>query len=391
MLRLLTAGLLILSSASCASEPPAATAFDPSVVSRLDDVIATAIREGSAPGAVVLAESRGQRIVRKAYGDRAVLPQREAMTIDTIFDMASLTKVLATAPAVMILVEQGRLALTDRVSSYLPEFAQQGKESIRLVDLMTHYSGLRPDLDLDEPWQGYDEALRRAYAETPLAPPGERFVYSDINYFLLAEIVRRVSGQSLDAFCRERIYRPLGMSDTFFGKDETRLGRIAPTQEIDGTLLRGVVHDPTSRRMGGVAGHAGLFSTVDDTARFARMILGKGELDGVRILSPLGVEAMTRPQSPPDRPLLRAIGFDISSPYDTVRGDLFPPGSFGHTGFTGTSLWIDPGTETFVILFTSRLHPDGKGSVVGLRKRVASVVAASLRFPEGLPSAAERN
>ncbi|HSR68859.1 MAG TPA: serine hydrolase domain-containing protein [Acidobacteriota bacterium] len=345
----------------------------------LDEVIEKALGEGQARGAVVLVSWRGQTVFEKAYGVRALQPQQEEMTRDTIFDMASLTKVMATAPAVMMLVEEGKIALSDRVRDYLPGFEAHGKDSIRLIHLLTHYSGLRPDVDLDEPWEGYETAIRLGLDERPVAEPGERFIYSDINFFLLAEIVRRVSGLPFQDFCRERIFEPLGMTDTGFNPSADKLARIAPSEPFEGQMLRGTVHDPTTRRMGGVAGHAGLFSTAADVARFASMILNQGSLDGARVLSPLSVRAMTTAQTPPGQPHLRGLGFDIDSPYATVRGDLFPKGSFGHSGFTGTSLWIDPSSRTFVILLTSRLHPDGKGSVVSLRKKVASVVAASLR------------
>ncbi|HSR50397.1 MAG TPA: serine hydrolase domain-containing protein [Acidobacteriota bacterium] len=403
---------------SCARAPQteheaSAMGIDREHLGHLDRVIESAIKNEETRGAVLLVSWEGQVVWNKAYGRRAVAAdsvqtqspeqqngdagdeatsqtdgensdgnpasQDEPMTLDTVFDMASLTKVMATAPAVMILVEEGKIALTDRVRDYLPGFEHHGKDSIRLIHLLTHYSGLRPDVDLDEPWEGYETAIQLGLEEHPVAEPGERFIYSDINFFLLAEIVRRVGGMPFEEFCQERMYRPLGMKDTGFNPPTDLLPRIAPTEPHQGDMLRGTVHDPTTRRMGGVAGHAGLFSTAADVARFASMILNEGRLDGVRVLSPLAVRAMTRPQSPFGKPHLRGLGFDIDSPYATLRGDLFEKGSFGHTGFTGTSLWIDPKTQTSVILLTSRLHPDGRGSVVSLRKKVASVVAASLR------------
>ena len=347
-------------------------------LARLDEVLDTSITEKETPGAVLLVARRGKVVYRKALGRRALIPRREAMTLETVFDVASLTKVLATAPSILILVEEGKVSLTDRVSKYLPRFAQNGKDPITVVQLLTHYSGLRPDLDLDEPWEGYETALELAFQEKPIAPPGERFIYSDINYIVLAEIVREVSGQYLNEFSAQRIFSALGMTKTRFLPPPQVHDQIAPTDFRDGRLLRGVVHDPSTARMGGVAGHAGVFSTVEDTAIYAQMILNGGRYNGVRILSPLSVLQMSTPQSPVGASDWRGLGFDIRTPFSGPRGDLFPVGSFGHTGFTGTSLWIDPFSEVFVILFTNRVHPDGEGNVISLRKRVASVVAASI-------------
>ncbi len=357
---------------------PAAVGMSVERLSKVDSVVREAIERGEEPGAVVLVAHRGSIVYRKAFGYRALVPSPEPMTEDTIFDAASLTKVIATATSVMILVEDGKLSFTDTVASHIPDFAQNEKGKVTVLNLLTHYSGLRPDLDLDEPWVGYDTAISLACKEKLVALPGEKFIYSDINYFLLADIVQRVSGQTLNDFARERIFGPLGMKDTGFRPDLSLIGRIAPSEPRDRVMLRGTVHDPTSFRMGGVAGHAGLFTTVDDLAVFSQMLLGQGTFDGVRILSPLGVFTMTTPQSPVGMTALRGIGFDIRSPYSSNRGDLFPIGSFGHTGFTGTSLWIDPWTDTIVIVFTSRLHPEGKGNASPIRKRVASVVASSI-------------
>ncbi len=345
---------------------------------RVDALIEQAVKEGAIPGAVVVAGHEGKILHRKAYGYRSLQPQREAMTLDTIFDCASLTKVVATAPAILQLVEQGKVRLGDRVTAYLPEFAG-GQPAILVRDLLTHFSGLRPDLDLEPAWSGYETGIQKAFHETPVASPGERFIYSDINFILLAEIVRRASGEGLDNYARTKIFEPLGMAETQFLPPAGFRPRIAPTEKLpDGTLLRGVVHYPTTRFMGGVAGHAGVFSTADDLSRFAEMMLGLGQLRSARVLSPSGVLAMTTSQSPPGQPVRRGLGWDIDSPYSSPRGDLFPIGSYGHTGFTGTSLWIDPATKTFVILLTSRLHAGNANSIVSLRGRLANIVAASL-------------
>jgi uncharacterized protein YbbC (DUF1343 family)/CubicO group peptidase (beta-lactamase class C family) len=344
----------------------------------LDEQIDKAVRDGLIPGAVVLLGHDGQIVYQKAYGQRALIPQREPMTTDTIFDAASLTKVIATTSAVMKLFEQGKIRLNDPVTTYLPEF-QGGHSDITIRNLMTHFSGLRPDLDLEPHWSGYDTGIHRALIDKPARPPGVRFVYSDINFILMGEIVRRLSGQSLADFTHANIFEPLGMHETMFQPPAALRPRIAPT-EIDpdtGQPLRAVVHDPTSRYMGGIAGHAGLFTTAADLARFAEMMINKGTLGGVRIFSPATVEKFTTPQTPADQPILRGLGWDIDSSFSSNRGDLFPIGSYGHTGFTGTSIWIDPYSRSYVILLTNLVHPHRGKSLSSLRSRVATIAAAS--------------
>ena len=354
----------------------------------LDTLVEDAIRDGRLPGAVIVVGHAGEIVYERAFGARAVDGPPEAMTPNTIFDLASLTKVVATTTSVMILVEEGRLRLRDRVATYLPEFSSHGKDRITIEHLLTHVSGLRPDLPLEEVFEGADTAIARAADEVPEAGPGERFVYSDINFFVLGEIVRRVTGQPLDQFARDRIFRPLGMRDTGFNPPASLRPRIAPTEPCaplawpcggDGAvMLRGRVHDPTARRMGGVAGHAGLFSTAGDLARFCRMLLGAGTLDDVRILAPLTVARMTRVSTPPQMADRRGLGWDLDSRFSSNRGALFSFGSYGHTGFTGTSLWLDPASDTFVVFLSSRLHPSGAGDVTALRGRVATVVASAV-------------
>jgi uncharacterized protein YbbC (DUF1343 family)/CubicO group peptidase (beta-lactamase class C family) len=341
----------------------------------MDAVINDAIADHKLPGVVVLV-GRGDTIAwRKAYGSRALVPAREPMTLDTIFDLASLTKVVATTTAVMMLVEDGKIRLTDPVATFIPEFGKKGKDRVTIRDLMTHMSGLRPDLDLTNPWSGAQTAVALAADESLTAPPGRRFVYSDINFFLLGEVVARVSGTPLDVFARDRIFAPLGMKDTMFLPPAALVSRIAPTEQ---TVARGVVHDPTSRRMGGVAGHAGLFSTAADLSIFCRMLLGGGAVGATRILSPLAVARMTAPATPAGDASVRGLGWDLDSAYSSNRGELLPLGSFGHTGFTGTSLWMDPATGVYIIFLSNRVHPDGKGDVTPLRAKVATIVASSL-------------
>jgi uncharacterized protein YbbC (DUF1343 family)/CubicO group peptidase (beta-lactamase class C family) len=347
---------------------------DTADLSALDSVIQTAVQNRDIPGAVLLVGHDGQVVYRKAFGERSLEPTRSAMTADTIFDLASLTKVIATTTAVMQLVEQGRIRLNDPVTKYIPEFAQNGKSDIVVRDLLTHYSGFAPDLDLSHPWIGRDTAYSMAFAETPDSPPETRFVYSDINFIVLGALVERVSGMPLDVYCAQKIFAPLGMVHTRFLPPQGWLPQIAPTEyDEHGQMLRGVVHDPTARRMGGVAGHAGLFSTADDLAKFAQALL-----DGKTILSPLTIEKMSTPQQPPYASALRGFGWDIDSPFSSNRGELLPVGSFGHTGFTGTSVWIDPTTHTYIILLTNAVHPRGKGLTVSLRARVATAVAAAI-------------
>jgi uncharacterized protein YbbC (DUF1343 family)/CubicO group peptidase (beta-lactamase class C family) len=347
-------------------------------LSHLETVVQEAIREGACPGAVLLVGHDGKVVFRRAIGNRALVPRSEPMTEDTIFDVASLTKVVATTTAVMQLVEQGRIRLQDRVTTYWPEFNSGGKDEITVRQLLTHFSGLRPDLELKPAWSGYDTAMKMILEEKPVAAPGTRFLYSDINFEILGELVQRVAGMPLNDYCAEHIFRPLGMKDTSFNPPPEWRERIAPTDRRNGRMLRGEVHDPTANNMGGVAGHAGLFSTADDLAIFAQMLLNGGSHNGIRLLSPLSVEKMTTPQSPPGKQALRGLGWDIDTVFSSTRGELFPIGSYGHTGFTGTSLWVDPISKTYVILLTSRLHPDSQGDVVGLRGRVATAGAAAL-------------
>jgi uncharacterized protein YbbC (DUF1343 family) len=345
----------------------------------LDAAIDQAVRDGLIPGAVLIVGHDGKILHRKAYGSRALVPQREQMTIDTIFDLASLTKVIATTSGAMKVFEDGKLRLSDKVTDYLPEF-EGGKSDITIRDLMTHFSGFKPDFDLDPPFSGYDAGIHRALIEKPQNAPGVRFVYSDTNFILMGEIVHRKSGKMLDEFTRDEIFRPLGMVDTQFKPAASLHGRIAPT-EIDaatGLPFRGVVHDPRARLMGGVAGHAGLFSTATDLSRFAEMMLGMGTRDGIRVFSPLTVRKFTSPETPPDQPVLRGLGWDIDSSYSSNRGELFPIGSYGHTGFTGTSMWIDPSTNSYVILLTNSVHPKAGKILTGLRSRIATIAAAAI-------------
>jgi uncharacterized protein YbbC (DUF1343 family)/CubicO group peptidase (beta-lactamase class C family) len=343
-----------------------------------DEQINRAIEHHLIPGAVLVVGHDGHVVYRKAYGEKSLIPKREPMAVDTIFDAASLTKVIATTSSVMKLFEQGRIRLNDPVTAYLPEF-QGGHSEITIRNLMTHFSGLAPDVDLEPRWSSYETGIHKALTAKPTAPPGVRFLYSDINFILLGEIVRRLSGQTLAEYARENFFEPLGMADTQFQPPPALAPRIASTEidDLSGQPLRGMVHDPTARYMGGIAGHAGLFTTGDDLAKFAQMMLDLGTGSGSRLLSPLTIRKFTSPQSPPDQPILRGLGWDIDSPFSSNRGELFPIGSYGHTGFTGTSVWIDPSTRSYVILLTNAVHPHRGKSVNSLRSKVATIAAAS--------------
>jgi uncharacterized protein YbbC (DUF1343 family)/CubicO group peptidase (beta-lactamase class C family) len=355
----------------------------------LDPIIDAAIAQQQIPGAVVIIGHDGQIVYRKAYGSRAIEPRREAMTLDTIFDCASLTKVVATTTAIMQLWEQGKFRMNDPVAKYLPDFAQNGKQDITIRQLLVHYSGLAPDFDLTKRWEGKDTAYRIAFESAPDRPPGSAFVYSDVNFVVLGALLERLSGESIDEYSAKHIFTPLGMKETRFLPPASWQPRIAPTEEDEKHhLLRGVVHDPTVRRMGGVAGQAGVFSTADDLALFAQALL-----DGGRgVLTSATIAKMTAPQQPVNSTVLRGFGWDIDSPWSSNRGELFPVGGYGHTGFTGTSLWIDPTTKTYIVLMTNAVHVSvipakEKGSAASLRTKVATAVAAALALD---PSEAEK-
>jgi uncharacterized protein YbbC (DUF1343 family) len=351
--------------------------FHPDVIRKIDLTMARAIHEKKIPGGVLWI-GHDLKSWQKSYGLRAVQPKGEAATVGTIYDTASLTKVLATTPSILILAERGMLELNASVSKYIPAFAGEGREAVTLHHLLTHTSGLRPGLSLRENWHGSAAAINLACHESLQQLPGKKFTYSDINFILLGEIVRRVSGKPLDEFAKEEIYLPLKMRDTGFNPATFRQTRIAPTEKVDGQMLRGKVHDPTARRMGGVAGHAGVFSTASDLARFAGMILAEGQLDGARILSKQSVQLMTSVQTPTGMRDKRGLGWDIHTGYSSPRGNLSTNQSFGHTGFTGPSLWIDPSTRSFWILLTNRVHPEGRGAVVPLRRTLGTLAVEAV-------------
>ena len=373
----------------------------------VDQLIEDAIAAHKLPGAVLAVGHGGAVVYERAYGDRATDPAVERMTEDTIFDMASLTKCLVTATAVMQLYEQGKIVLDERVAHYLPEFGQNGKEAVTVRELLTHTSGLPPDVDLKDAWTGREEGLRRAVSSPLDAPAGTLFRYSDINFIVLGHLVEVLSGEALEVYAEQHIFEPLHMEETWYLPPAQVMARIAPTAHnddgplADDRMLRGVVHDPTARRMGGVAGHAGVFSTAHDVSIFAQALLDR--LAGRPSAFPLEqstLQLMTTPEQPGHVPSdleqppagtvgiypsrkgheVRGLGWDIDSSFSRPRGERFPIGSFGHTGYTGTSLWMDPGSDTYVALLTNAVHPRVHGSISALRGRVATAVAEALHL-----------
>jgi len=356
---------------------------------RAGAIIQEAIARKEFPGAVLLVARKGKVVVREAYGQSQQVPGPRSMSAEMIFDLASVTKPVATATSIMILAERGKVSLWDKVKMYVPEFVpyvddwRNAGEDARIWNLLTHTSGLPSYTDAAEAAKKLGnpcsaEDLVKFIAQLKKTnPPGAEFHYSCLGYITLADIVKKVTGQTIDVFAAENIFKPLYMRHTFYKPAQKFLTLCVPTLVVDGKPLIGVVHDPLARLQGGVSGNAGLFSTADDLAVFAQMILGKGAYKDVRILSPLGVERMTSIY-PKAEFAGRGLGWDLSSAYASNGGDIFGPQSFGHSGYTGTSIWIDPETETIVIFLTNSIHPDDKGQILPLRSRVANVVAASI-------------
>ena len=372
---------IALSMAGCAWNQPQPPPLDSARFAHIDAAIAGVIAERRMPGAVFHLERAGVAY-QKAYGNYSYEDGAAAVTPATVFDAASLTKIVATAPSVMLLAQDGRVDLDAPLVRYLPECAGQGRDPISVRHLLTHTSGLPAGLPATPAWHGLPRALELACTRTPTDVPGTAFRYSDVNYILLGELVRRVSGQPLDRFAHERIFAPLGMHDSrFVPLARMAPARIAPTQRLQGDalrLLQGEVHDPTARRMGGVAGSAGMFTTAHDLARFARMLLAGGELDGVRVLSRDSVRLMTTAQSGPAIVAQRGMGMDIDSPFARPRGKLFPVGSYGHTGFTGCILWVDPASGTFYVLLSNRVYPDDRNNILDLYATLGTLAAEAV-------------
>jgi CubicO group peptidase (beta-lactamase class C family) len=374
----LAAALLLLAT-GCAGPagypPPSAPAiYTAAEFAPIEQTVRQEIAVAHIPGAVIVIGTREGDIYRGAWGNAVLGAAQRPLTQDAIFDLASLTKPVATATAVMHLSDEGRIDIDAPAARYWPEFGANGKEVITIRELLTHYSGLPADLDLSREWRGYDTAMAMIVAQTPHAPPGTRYLYSDINFETLGEVVRRISGIPLDRYCRDTIFKPLGMTDTGYLPDPSLHERIAPTEDTKGHVHWSDVHDATARWMGGVAGHAGVFSTADDLAAFARMMLSGGSWNGARVLRPETVTRMTSVQSPAGGHT-RGLGWDLGGP----DGDVyFPPGSYGHLGFTGTMLWIDPGADLFAVVLTHRVYPDGTGDAGPLRRAVLALLSDAI-------------
>jgi uncharacterized protein YbbC (DUF1343 family) len=373
---LLTACLVVRADAQ-----PAAASRPSLEIPEIDALVAAAIAEHKLPGAVVAIGRRDGLRFLKAYGDRAIYPQREPMTTDTLFDLASLTKPVSTGTLVMQLVAAGQIELDAPAKRWLPAIAPFNRGAPSVRDLLLHASGLPPVAPLRDYRAGMESALAQIAQLKPIAAPGQRFAYSDLGFIALGALLERVTGEGLEQLSSRRLFGPLGMSDTRYRPDARVWPRIAPTERIDarraallsdgalGGVIRGQVHDPRAFRLGGVAGHAGVFSTATDLSRFARMLLGHGTLDGVRVLPASAVDALTTPHILGED--VRALSWDMRTRYSGLRGKRLSAHAFGHGGFTGTSLWIDPDRDLFIIFLSNRVHPDGKGYVIPLAGAIA--------------------
>ncbi len=339
----------------------------------IDSAVAKALEEKRMPGCVVLI-GRGDGIAfLKAYGHRQIRPENVPMTTDTVFDLASLTKPIATATSIMQLVEQGQVALDAPVAKYHPEFAANGKDKITVQDLLVHQGGLIPDNHLRDYEDGPEEAFKKINALKLSAEPRTKFMYSDVGFLVLGRIVETVSGDSLKDYTSQHIFEPLGMTETGYLPAKSLRERAAVTQERNGKWMRGEVHDPRAFKLDGIAGHAGLFSTAEDLAQYATALL-KG---GRPIFEPETVSKMTK--SYPVSRGTRGLGWDKKSPYSSNRGATMTDQAFGHGGFTGTAIWIDPGLDLYVIFLSNRVHPDGKGSVNRLAGEIGTIAADAIR------------
>jgi len=371
---------------------PPVTGIRNNLLNQISLIVEKSIADGKYPGAVILAGHRGQIIYQGVFGNRRIVPDIAPMQLDTLFDMASLTKVIATTPAIMQLIEQGKLALDTPVAYYWPAFAKHGKDAVTIRELLTHTSGLPADLPgpknqenlIIYPWHGQQAAYNEIERTKLINSPGKKVVYSDINFLVLGYLVELISGENLNQYTQNHIFKPLEMTSTFFSPAAKLQGQIAPTQIINNHLRWGEVHDPTAYAMGGIAGHAGLFSNAYDLSIYAQTLLNNGRLahqtEQVNyLLGPLTILKMTTSQTPKEITNVRGLGWDIDSSYSN-RGILFPLSSYGHTGWTGTSIWIDPVTQTWVIILTSRTHPTpaNENAVPADRQTIANIVAASI-------------
>ncbi len=343
--------------------------------SAVDGLVTDSIGRGDIPGAVVLIGQGDEVLYRKAYGDRAVEPRRQRMEMDTVFDLASLTKPIATGTAIAKLAEMGSLKIGDRVSKYLPEFAANGKANVTIEQLLLHVGGMAPANSMRDYANGPEAAVKKILTDPPRHIPGERFAYSDLGYITLGKIVEKVSGMGLDAFVEEYVFDPLGMVNTVYLPPTELRKRCALTEKREGRWMQGEVHDPRAYALGGVAGHAGLFSTADDLSRYAQMILNRGTLGERRVLLAETVNEMIQRREIGNAGG-RAYGFDVDSPYSSSRGLRFARRTtITHTGYTGTMMTIDPVNKVYVIFLTNRVHPKDVRGITGLRRALATVAA----------------
>jgi CubicO group peptidase (beta-lactamase class C family) len=344
----------------------------------IDQVVREEIEKGSFPGAVILVGQGQEILYRRAFGDQVTTPSQEAMNEDTVFDIASLTKPVATAASIMILRDRGKIDLSDHAGKYLPAFACEGKEIATIEHLLTHTSGLPAYTSASELEEQFaspcpDKVIEKICSLKALSKPGEEFRYSCLGYITLAKIVEAVSGKKIDVFAAENIFGPLKMNHTAYNPPESWNQNIAATEVVKGRALRGTVHDPLARLMGGISGNAGVFSTADDLSIYCRMLLNGGTLHGVRVLSGESVRLMTGAAAHG-----RACGFDVQSGYSWIKGSYAPQNTFCHSGYTGTSIVCDPASKVYIIILTNRAHPNDKGSTKAVRTKVADIVFQTL-------------
>ncbi len=356
---------------------PESVGFDPQKLLRIDELAHQAIQEGRMPGCVIAFGRHGQIAWLKAYGQKRIEPTGEPMTVDTVFDLASITKPMATATSVMILVEQGKLRLRDKVSEHFPAFEQGGKQTITIEQLLTHQSGLIADNPLSDYEQGPEEAWKRILESSVSYEPGTQFVYSDVGFIVLGKLIEQASGANVHDFSQRHVFQPLGMKETGYLISPELRQRAAPTEMRDQQWIQGEVHDPRAFRLGGIAGHAGLFSTANDMAIYAQMLLQRGRYRTQQILSGAAIERMTQPVA--IQSTLRSLGWDKLSGYSSNRGEFYSPSAFGHGGFTGTVLWIDPRYDLFFIFLSNRVHPNGQGNVNSLAGRMGTIVVSAIQ------------
>ncbi len=348
-------------------------------LSGIDLIVEEEIEKGNIPGAVVLVGQGNTVLYWKAFGNEVNEPFQEQMSKNTIFDLASLTKPIATATSILILADEGKIDPCDYAGKYISAFACNGKEEVRIRNLLTHTSGLPAYTNADELKIAFgtpcpDKVIDKICHKKALSKPGEEFRYSCLGYITLAKIVEIVSGKNIDDFARENIFAPLRMKHTYYNPPASREKDIAATQIVGGQLLRGTIHDPLARLMGGVSGNAGLFSTAYDLSIYCQMLLNSGTWKGVKVLSPEAVSLLTTIQSHG-----RAYGFDVNSSYSWVKGSYAPENAFCHTGYTGTSIICDPASEVYVIILTNRSHPHDKGTSKQIRTKIANIVFQAYR------------